>query len=292
MKTYTIEDLKEIFAKHIKWLRDEKGGKRADLRDANLQGADLQDAYLKGADLRGAYLRDANLQGADLQGAYLRDANLQGADLQRDYLRDADLRGAYLQGANLRDADLQDANLRDADLQDAYLRDANLQGANLQGAYLQGANLRDANLQGAYLKGAYLQGAYLKGADLRDADLQGAKNSKLVQALTVIVPQGDVIGWKKARSPEGAPCIVKLRIPADAKRSNATGRKCRAERAEVLEVFGSEYAYTACLPGPRIEYRVGQIVTPDSWDDNRWEECSHGIHFFITREEDENYDAN
>ena len=138
----------------------------------------------------------------------------------------------------------------------------------------------------ADLQGADLQGAYLWGADLRDA-----KNSELAQALTVIVLQGDVIGWKKARSPEGASCIVKLRIPADAKRSNATGRKCRAERAEVLEVFGAEYAYTD-RHGPRIEYRVGQIVTPDSWDDNRWEECSHGIHFFITREEAENYDAN
>ena len=44
MKTYTVEELKAICEKHIKWLRDEEGGERANLRDADLQGADLRDA--------------------------------------------------------------------------------------------------------------------------------------------------------------------------------------------------------------------------------------------------------
>jgi len=66
MKTYTTEELKVILEKHAKWLRDEKGGERA-----NLQGA-----YLRSANLQGAYLRSANLQGADLRGADLRGADL------------------------------------------------------------------------------------------------------------------------------------------------------------------------------------------------------------------------
>jgi hypothetical protein len=77
-------NIQTILDKHIKYLKNEKGGECAYLR-----GADLQDA-----DLRGADLQDADLRGADLQDADLRDANL------RD--------------ANLRDADLRDANLRDA----------------------------------------------------------------------------------------------------------------------------------------------------------------------------------
>ena len=36
-------------------------------------------------------------------------------------------------------------------------------------------------------------------------------------------------------------------------------------------------------------YVPGEIVIPDSFDDNRWEECSNGIHFFITRQEAEEY---
>ena len=44
-------DIQEVLEKHKKWLDDEKGGERADLRDA----------YLRDADLRGADLRRANL---------------------------------------------------------------------------------------------------------------------------------------------------------------------------------------------------------------------------------------
>ncbi|WP_186019905.1 pentapeptide repeat-containing protein [Burkholderia gladioli] len=106
-----------------------------------LRGADLRDANLRGADLSGADLRDANLRGADLSGADLSGANLRGADLSG-----ADLSGADLSGANLRGADLRDANLRGADLRDANLRGADLSGANLRGADLSGADLSGANL--------------------------------------------------------------------------------------------------------------------------------------------------
>ena len=173
----------------------------------------------------------------------------------------------------------------------AYLSEANLIGANLRGAYLSEANLREANLReadlsGANLSGANLSEAYLSGANLSGANLRGAKNADLAWALTIVAPQGDLVAWKKVKTPDDTPCIVKLKIPAEAKRSNATGRKCRAEWAEVLEVIGAEYAISKGH-GPDTEYRPGQIVRPDSWDDDRWEECSHGIHFFITREEAE-----
>ena len=171
------------------------------------------------------------------------------------------------------------ANLAGANLAGANLAGANLAGANLAGAYLPDANLADANLAGANLAGANLAGANLAGAYLA-----GAKGSDLVIAMTRILPDGDLIGWKKCAG--GA--IVKLRIPAEAKRSSAFGRKCRAEYADVLEVIGAEFAFTNAH-GPKTEYRVGQRVLPDSFDENWMDECSHGIHFFITRLEAESY---
>lgn len=142
------------------------------------------------------------------------------------------------------------------------------------------------DLRGAYLRGAYLRGANLGGANLRDANLRGAKNAEYVSALTVIAPEGDIIGWKALR--EGL--IAKLRIPADAKRSNATGRKCRAEYAEVLEVVnaaGNAVAVGYSQHDRRFEYRAGDTVRPHAFDDDRWNECAPGIHFFITRAEAE-----
>ncbi|EGF9399535.1 pentapeptide repeat-containing protein, partial [Salmonella enterica] len=75
----------------------------ANLRGANLRGADLCSADLRGADLCSADLRDADLCSADLRDANLRDANLRGADLRGADLCSADLRGVNLRGANLPD---------------------------------------------------------------------------------------------------------------------------------------------------------------------------------------------
>jgi hypothetical protein len=190
-----------------------------------------------------------------------------------------DLSGAYLSGANLSRANLSGAYLSGANLSGAYLSRANLSGAYLSGANLSGAYLSRANLSGAYLSGANLSGAYLSGADLSGAYLKEAKDADLAIAMTRILPEGDLIGWKKCESD----VIVKLRIPAEAKRSHAFGRKCRAEYADVLEVVGGEVGIS--MHDGKTKYEVGQRVTPDKFDENWVEECSSGIHFFITKEE-------
>ena len=154
--------------------------------------------------------------------------------------------------------------------------------ANLQGAYLRGADLQDADLQDANLQDANLQRANLQGANLQDA-----KGADLAIARTRILPAGALIGWKKCQGETGdQSVIVKLSIPAEARRSHAFGRKCRAEYVDVLEVLGADVGVTTAH-GPRTEYRAGCRVISDSWDEDWRNECSHGIHFFITREEAE-----
>ncbi len=145
-----------------------------------------------------------------------------------------------------------------------------------------------ADLSGAYLSGADLSGAYLSGADLSGADLSGAKNiPEGAYNETSILPEGAIIGWKKLNGG----LIAKLQIPEAAKRSNATRRKCRAEYAVVLAIYdGSEEVETGTSQHDcEFVYRVGETVTPDKFDEDRWNECSSGIHFFITRWEAENY---
>ena len=230
-----------------------------------------------------------------------------GADL-----RYADLRCAYLRDAKLRYADLKDANLEaskleNADLEGAYLRGSNLQGADLEGANLRGSNLVDANLRCAYMRHADLRDADLEGANLADADLVGVIGlPTLVAAQLSIVPEGDIVGWKKARGG----VIVKLEIPREAKRSNAAGRKCRAEYARVVAIYGGPVptGFAALVSDlsqslgatrrcgeeaisrhdPEFIYRVGDVVRPTQpFDEDRWEECAPGIHFYLTREEAE-----
>ena len=200
-------------------------------------------------------------------------ADLYGANLSR----------ANLYGANLSGADLPRADLSGADLSRANLSRANLSRADLSGADLYGADLSCADLPGANLYGADLYGADLSRADLSGADLSGAKNADLVIAQTQILPEGSLIGWKKC----SGGVIVKLCIPEEAKRSHAFGRKCRAEFADVLEVFDGEFGVSQ--HDGKTEYRVGTRVFPDSFSDDWQKECAPGIHFFITREEAEEY---
>jgi hypothetical protein len=173
------------------------------------------------------------------------------------------------------------ANLSGANLSGADLSGANLSGADLSGANLSGANLSGADLSGADLSGADLSGADLSGADLSGADLKDAKSADLVIARTRILPEGSLIGWKKCRDD----VIVKLSIPAEAKRSHAFGRKCRAEFADVLEVIGADKGIS--LHDGKTTYRAGERITPDAWDEDWRNECSSGVHFYISRAEAE-----
>lgn len=195
-----------------------------------------------------------------------------------------DLRNIKLQYADLRYATLQSVDLRGTDLSYALLETVNFQNANLQGTNFYGASLQKACFQNADL-----YNAWLLEADLRYADLCSARNIPDLPWTSIVPECGSFIGWKNVGN-----YIIKLKIPDNAKRSNATGRKCRCSEAEVLEIQN--------LDGTKAEiseiyndnycgtnYAIGKTVTPDSFDDNRWNECSHGIHFFITRQEAVDY---
>ena len=82
---------------------------------------------------------------------------------------------------------------------------------------------------------------------------------------------------------------MKLEIPEDAKRSSATTRKCRCSKAKVVSITGiksgKDYGAAFSQRDSGFTYRVGETVVPDSFDEDRWNECSNGIHFFITKQE-------
>ena len=106
MRTFTEEQLREIIESHGRWLRDEEGGKRADLSGSDLRGSNLRGSNLSGSDLSYSNLIDSNLSYSDLRGS-----NLSYSDLRGSNLSGSDLRGSNLRGSNLSDSNLSGSNL-------------------------------------------------------------------------------------------------------------------------------------------------------------------------------------
>lgn len=138
-----------------------------------------------------------------------------------------------------------------------------------------------ADLHGADLSVTNLSGANLSGADLENIDYDN-----LTSFYEISCPEeGAFIGFKKCGE-----YIVKLRITENAKRCSATSRKCRCSEAEVLSITNmdgttADITYISSNYDSNFIYKIGEIVHVDDFDENRWNECSKGIHFFITREE-------
>ena len=138
----------------------------------------------------------------------------------------------------------------------------------------------------ADLCGADLREADLRGADLRKANLRNCNYNYLTVGLNLSCPEtGSFIGYKKADNK-----IIVLEICEDSKRSSATSRKCRCSKAKVLKIedFNGNVLDISSVPSDydkSFVYQVGEIVEVKDFDENRWNECSTGIHFFITKKE-------
>ena len=273
LRKITQEELDMILKNHKLWLFTfRKEGESADLSYVDLSYANLSWTNLSGANLSGANLSWTNLSGATLAYAYLVDADLRYTNLAGANLTGVNLEGADLSYADLTGADLPCANLSHADLAFADLSRANLSGANLKYAYLVGANLTNADLKDANLK----------LADLTGVNLTNVKNFPNIPM--ACPDSGSFIGWKHARNH-----IVKLEIPEDAKRSSGTGEKCRCNKATVLAIenkdgTSADVTEVCSDYDKNFIYKVGETVIVDDFDDNRFNECVPGIHFYMDRD--------
>ena len=166
----------------------------------------------------------------------------------------------------------------------ANLRGASLSGANLNSANLSGASLYNANLRGANLYNANLYSSNLNNANLNNANLNNVKTNMYTIGYNLACSEeGSFIGYKKAGK-----YIVKLLIMEDSKRNSATTLKCRCDKAKVLDIekidTGEKIESTPSDYDINFIYKVGEIVKVDNFDENRWNECASGIHFFMNKE--------
>lgn len=87
--------------------------------------------------------------------------------------------------------------------------------------------------------------------------------------------------------------LVTLEVPADARRCSGTERKCRCDKAKVLNIVsladGKEYTQAISYYNSGFKYTKGKWVKEPNFNEDRWDTCSKGIHFFMNKQEAINY---
>lgn len=258
-------EIDKMIALHQKWLNNEEGGAQANFSKLDLDGYDFRGVTLSRAYFRGCSLNGANFRGADLQGVDFSHAICNGTNFRDANLHKAIFNYTYLYGTIFVHANLSDA-----------LFDGYIEGNGIDFRY---ANVTNTHLNRIHTPLCNIVTAYTPGIE------------NLVDIYPLACPEtGSFIAYKQLV--DGI--IAKLLIPEDARRSSAFGRKCRADKAQVLGLFNCDGTPAAVDVGfsqfnTDFAYHVGETVSVPDFNPDRWEECSTGIHFFLTFREAVNY---
>lgn len=186
----------------------------------------------------------------------------------------------------------QGVSLSYADLHNNILNFINFTNADL--SY---ANFNNCSLVNSVLVDANITKADFTNADLTYADVS-YEQLAIVKGVNDQCPkEGSFIGWKKCFDRNNKTfCVVKLEIPADARRCSGTTNKCRCSKAKVLEIQNIDgtiadttVVCSSFYSSNIVHYKINEIIYPNWFDDYFWNECSNGIHFFMDRDEAINY---
>lgn len=267
----TQEELNKVLERHLHWLRKDCDGwknMRAILDGENLDGLNLNWASLDRASLRNASLNKTSLDRVSFNDASLDEASFKGTSLSR----------VSFEGSSLNNVSFNESILKMVSFKSASLISVSFRDASLYGVSFNWARLYDALLDGA---------SFNRGCSFYKAtfDMVSFKKIKSFPFIPIACPdEGSFIGWKKAHDK-----IIKLEIPADAKRCSATSNKCRCDKAKVLAIQNldgsiSDITEIASNYDKKFMYKVGETVSVKNFCNNRWQECSQGIHFFINRQ--------
>ncbi len=199
---------------------------------------------------------------------------------------DADLSGWDLSYVDFslctfRNVCFDDANLSYSSLENGWFENCTFRRTNFKYANLKTVAMRNNDLTGANIEGANLFGAVLEYAKL-----DGIISNEKTKWFRLHCPkEGAFLGYKKCFNNR----LVQLLIPADAKRTSATMNSCRCSKAKVLTIksfdYKEEYEEAWSLVDENFVYRKGQWVEVLDFNENRWQDSTTGIHFWMTREE-------
>lgn len=266
----TSKQLKTIMDAHAKYLAGKASGKRAVFRNVELTGAfsdiDFSKASFEGVTAKYVTFSDCKFNECHFD----EDCNFVRAEFTYCDLTDVEMRN----GANFARASFDKCKFTNTNCYGAIFRDTAFWNADLTNVNMYEADFTNT--------------------DFARCKLDNIKYDECTCGIALACPEkGAFTAFKKAELYNGNNCIVELQVPADALRSSATTRKCRVSKATVVAIYtmdGKSVKQNAYSTHTRsFVYKLGKMVEVKNFDKNRWNECSSGIHCFITKREAEQY---
>ena len=207
-------------------------------------------------------------------------------DLKNCAFKDMDLTGLDLKNVDLDWSDFENVKLANVDFENSNLSNVFLEHADLSNASFKNCTLHATNLRYTDLTNVDFSGADIFGANLEEAKMDGIKTDENTKHYKMVCPEtGAFLAWKTCFNTR----LVRLLIPADARRTSSTLNTCRCDKAKVLAVtdptetikFDEAVSY---VDGDFV-YKVGEMAYAKGFNPDRWRDSTGGIHFFMTKEE-------
>lgn len=266
----TSKQLKTIMDAHAKYLAGKASGKRAVFRNV-----ELTDAF-----------SDIDFSKASFEGVTAKYVTFSDCKFNECHFdEDCDFVRADFNGCDLTEIETESG---------ANFTGASFDNCNFKNARCCGSNFRDTTIFNTDLTNVNMYEADFTNAYFTNCKLDNIKYDELTAGIALACPEkGAFTAFKKAKLYNGDECIVELQVPADSLRSSATTRKCRVSKATIVAIYtmdGKSVKQNAYSTHTRsFVYKLGKMVEVKNFDKNRWNECSSGIHCFITKREAEQY---
>lgn len=281
--TINQEQFDDIIEKHLMWRDDSKTGQRATLINCRLIYVHYSGSIVK--DLSLCFMIGCTFDSCSFDYCDIHSSNLDSSEFNNCTFNNCTFSNTSLSGGTIKTTAFNgccfvDVNLYNSETENCTFENCYFENTNLCYSIIKENTYTDTKFNDCYFT---------------DSIIEGNTGDECFSAASIVPECGSFIGWKKCfvSASNKTPVIVKLEILEDSKRSSGTERKCRCEEAKVISITSMDgetnydVAYSFFDMG--FAYRVGYTVKSDSFNDNRFETCSNGIHFFLTRQEAENY---
>lgn len=203
---------------------------------------------------------------------------------------DMDLSGTDLSNMDFTLSSFQNTVLDEVNFENSSVENALFDGCPMKGANFKNARMVTASFRYCDMRGCNIEDANLFGAVLEFADLEGIVSNEGTQWFRLRCPEeGAFLGYKKCVNDR----MVQLLIPADAKRTSATLPSCRCSKAKVLTIKTFDYTQNFdeawSLVDENFVYKKGEWVEVKNFNEDRWQDSTTGIHFWMSRAEAQAY---